>query len=526
MKQRATLLVDNLQLNRWQLDALDAARKSIDIVLVLNCQNTTNKRNYIKNFLYYALNSVTLKNYLTKRQSLNIPKVEIVNFQSIYEGAWQSLPEKIYEKLENRSIDVVIKFGMSLLRLDEQRNQPPILSYHHGNPSKYRGRPAGFYELLNKEKTTGIIVQSLSNKLDAGKIYAYAESKVVNYSYKKTALNFYSNSAPLLNKAIVNLSSKSTVDINVEGKNYKLPSNAIVINFLILLFFNALKKIVYGLFFEKKWKTATTQNSLNLSQVEEMSSRLFNEVPIDKRYNFYADPFFSEDGKKIRLEALDIRTGLGDILEIETKDYSNQKVLLSGGHFSYPCSFLHKGKEYLLPEVASHSAQYFIEINKIHEKHYLMGLEDKRIVDATLHQQNGKFYLFFGENKSGHTILNLWIADTPFDEFKPHPMNPIVVSPSVARMGGKLLTHQGKTIRFGQNNSGEYGESISIMQITDLSDEVYNEVEIGKLKIDCFNGPHCIAFNPDMSEILVDFYSDKFSFFAGVRRIKSRLQKN
>lgn len=525
MKQRAALLIDNLQLNKWQLDALDAANKTIDIVLVLNCQNTNNKKNYVKNFLYYALNSITLKNYLTRRQSFNLPEAEIVSFQSIYEGAWQSLPEKVYKELESGSIDVVIKFGMSLLRLDEKRSLPPIFSYHHGNPSKYRGRPAGFYEILNQEKTTGIIVQSISNELDSGEIYAYAESKVVKYSYKKTALNFYSNSAPLLNKALINLSTKSKIDINVDGNNYRLPSNAKVINFLALLFFNAVKKITYGLFFEKRWKIAITKNSLNFGRAQELSSRSLNEVPVNKKYNFYADPFFSEDGKKIRLEALDNRTGLGDILEIETKDYSNQKVLLSGEHFSYPCSFLHEGKEYLLPEVASHSSQYFFEENKIYEKHYLKGLEDKRIVDATLHQQNGKFYLFFGENKTAHTILNLWIADTPFDEFKPHPMDPIVVSPSIARMGGKLINHQGKTIRFGQNNSGEYGESMSIMQIIALSDEFYNEIEIGKLTIDSLSGPHSIAFNPDMSMLLVDYYSDKFSLFAGVRRIKSRLQK-
>ena len=31
---------------------------------------------------------------------------------------------------------------------------------------------------------------------------------------------------------------------------------------------------------------------------EELSSMEFSEVPIDKKYNFYADPFYSEDGKK------------------------------------------------------------------------------------------------------------------------------------------------------------------------------------------------------------------------------------
>lgn len=525
MKLRAALLVDNLQASRWQLEALELARESIDVVLILNCKNTSNKKRYLQNFLYYALNFFTLNNYLTKPARISFSQTEVCNFESIYKGAWQSFPKGVYDALDEANVDLVIKFGMSLLRLDESPKTPPILSFHHGNPSKYRGRPAGFYEILNREKSTGIIVQSLSNKLDAGEIYAYAESKVVNYSYKKTALNFYSNSAPLLNKAISNLANHNPIRMSVNGKNYRLPSNSKVISFLVLLILNAVKKVTYGLFFEKRWNIATCPNNLSLNESEELVARFFKEIPIPEKYNFYADPFYSEDGNKLRLEALDNRTGLGDIIEVESENYSNQRVLLSGEHFSYPYSFMHDGVEYLLPEVASHSAQYLIAASKIDEKHYLKGLEDKRIVDATLFVKDGKTYLFFGENKTAHTILNLWISDSPFGEFKPHPMSPVVISPSVARMGGKIINHEGKLLRFGQNNSGEYGESISVMHITDLSDNDYKEFEIGNITIDEFSGPHSIGFNADMSEILIDYYSNKFSVLAGVRRIKARLQK-
>ena len=525
MKLRAALLVDNLQISRWQLKALEVAQKSIDVVLVLNCKNTSNKKNYVKNFFYYALNIFTLKNSLTKRALINLEQTEVINFESIYKGAWQSFPEEIYNALDGERVDLVIKFGMSLLRLNEHQKMPPILSFHHGNPSKYRGRPAGFYEILNREKSTGIIVQSLSNKLDAGEIYAYAESKVVNYSYKKTALNFYSNSVPLLNKAIVNLSNQTPIQMSVDGKNYRLPSNHKAISFLGLLFLNAIKRVSYGLFFEKRWNIATSPNNLSLNASEKLLSQFFKEVPIQEKYNFYADPFYSEDGKKVRLEALDNRTGLGDIIEVEVENHSNQRVLLNGEHFSYPCSFMHDGEEYLIPEVASHSAQYLIAANKIDEKYYLKGLEDKRIVDATLHLKDDRAYLFFGESNTAHMVLNLWIADSPWGEFKPHPMNPIAISPSVARMGGKIINHKGKTLRFGQNNSGEYGESISVMQITALSEKDYKEVEIGKITIDEFNGPHSIGFNSDMSEIIIDYYINKFSLFAGVRRIKAMLNK-
>lgn len=43
-----------------------------------------------------------------------------------------------------------------------------ILSYHHGDMRKYRGQPAGFWELYNGEKEMGVTVQRISAGLDNG----------------------------------------------------------------------------------------------------------------------------------------------------------------------------------------------------------------------------------------------------------------------------------------------------------------------------------------------------------------------
>lgn len=43
-----------------------------------------------------------------------------------------------------------------------------VLSYHYGDMRKYRGQPPIFWEMLNGEKTVGITVQQLNNRLDGG----------------------------------------------------------------------------------------------------------------------------------------------------------------------------------------------------------------------------------------------------------------------------------------------------------------------------------------------------------------------
>ena len=527
MKLRAAIIVDNLNLTKWQQIALDNTLEKIQIITVLNCQNTHTKKNFIKNFFYYILNMLALKNNFTKKHRIKILPKDILNFDSTYKKNWQYLPSSIYDKIYNEKIDVVIKFGMNLLYIEKDKLFPPILSYHHGNPSKYRGRPAGFYEIINGELTNGIIVQEISNKLDSGKILAFSSSKIVNYSYKKTVENYYIASQYLLKKAIDNLIQKKYLEINTEGKNYKLPNNRTVIKFIILMIKNGIQKITYGIFFEKKWKVAVTDNKISLIGDEVINSLDFTEIPINSNYNFYADPFFSEDGSKIRLEALDKKTGLGDIIEINSDNFSKQKILMSGDHYSYPVSFRFKKKEYLMPEVASHSSQYICySNNNIENKYFLKGLEGKRIIDATPFYHQGYFFLFFGENTTANTQLNLWYSETPFSKFKPHPMSPVVTSPNMARMGGKPILVSNKLIRFGQNNAGEYGESLTVLEIMKLSPETYKEKFIGTIKIDKLKGPHNLCFNSTSNKIVIDYYINQFSFFAGIRRIKAKLKKN
>jgi methionyl-tRNA formyltransferase len=45
-----------------------------------------------------------------------------------------------------------------------------IISFHHGNNDINRGGPPGFWEVYNKEPSTGFIIQKLKNELDGGDV--------------------------------------------------------------------------------------------------------------------------------------------------------------------------------------------------------------------------------------------------------------------------------------------------------------------------------------------------------------------
>ena len=150
------------------------------------------------------INLLALRNHQSKQVKYDFSGVRVIEFDYNHENGWNFFPEKIIHFLRNGKIDLIIKFDHGLLKLDPELEKIKIFSFHHGDPRKYRGRPAGFYEILNEEKTCGIVVQSISNKIDSGKIYALAKSRIGNYSYKKTSINFYLASKFLLRRAIIN----------------------------------------------------------------------------------------------------------------------------------------------------------------------------------------------------------------------------------------------------------------------------------------------------------------------------------
>lgn len=522
-KLRAAVILDNLEIRAWQLHALHKCSDIVDVQLILNCTNTCNKRHFVRNFFYYIINIFCLKNKETRIKKVDWFPAEIYNFNSIYHGSWQSFPPDVVSKL-NGDIDVVIKFGMSLLRVPESLGvKYGILSYHHGDPGEYRGRPAGFYELMDSAKRVGVIVQRLSDVLDGGAIYAMAFSKIYHHSYKQTSENYYKNSAHLLRKAIQNATSGRTIRNTATGKNYRLPSNAVALKFFYVMGVRKLKRLLYAAFIEKKWNVAVTSYpSAELTDKGTKKISLKGAIipEIQPRYSFYADPFFSSDGSELYVEAMNKYNGWGEIVSLDAATGVLKQVILKGGHYSYPQTVRDGQAEYLFPEAERHSVQQFVSLDKgsFLRAENVSGLERYNIVDATYFSTGGIHYIFASELKDAADNLLLFVSEHRCGPYREHPQNPIVIDPSCARMAGAILTIGDRKFRLGQNYCFGYGEKISVCEIEALSPMEYSERVVSEVEIDAGGrGPHTL--NVNSGKIVMDFYSEKSSPFAGVRRV-------
>lgn len=525
MKYPAALIVDDMQIKAWQLAALEQAADYLEIKVILNCTNTRYRRHLGKHFAYYVLNRLALKNPLTRHQTIeDLVAAEKIDFESVYEGAWQHLPGEVIDRLEGEGIRLVIKFGMSLLRIDEGAEALDILSFHHGDPENYRGRPAGFYEILYDEKKIGIIVQKLSNRLDGGEVLCKAYSPVYPYSYRKTAVAFYRNSCYLLRKAVENYMKGERIHLSRLGTNYRLPGNLVVARFSIVMLCHFLGRLCYGALFEKRWNIVTFP-ARRIEELGQLAVAEGRRPCFRNGYSFYADPFLRHDGEQILVEAMNARNGQGEIVNLDARTLKITSNLLRGKHYSYPYTFLEEQQEYLIPEVASHSSPLVTALLSPQQNDMacipLDGLQDKRLVDGTLVKHNGHYYFFCGSNDSAANCLLIYVSESFQGPYRAHPRNPVVIDPESARMGGRVLQEEGVLYRLGQNNCRGYGESLMVNKIIRLTPDEYLETPMKAVSFRDAKGPHTLDTRGDV--LVMDYYVDTFSLLAGYRRLAGRL---
>jgi hypothetical protein len=525
---RVAVIADGALVPRFGLEALEALGP-IEVTL-FSCTNTRLPKRAFRHAFYYALNLVSVRNPWTKLMPLppRVPVAETVPFEAGLDGAWQTLPADVIARLAGGGFDFVLKLGMGLLRVPERSVLPvPILSYHHGDPDKYRGRPAGFWEMLAGEPLMGQMVQVIGNRLDGGDVVAFAETKIFPWSYRATLVESYRHSPLIIAHAVRNVLAGTPLPKPCSGRNHRLPSNGEVIGFLLRMAVQFVRRLLYGALMEKRWhvSTAAFADEARAGLVEGRGfppAEAWATLQTPPRYVFYADPFFSEEPEGLLVEALKRGTGIGEIVLVSGDEHS--AVSDCPGHMSYPATFDHGGRRLIVPEMAAWSAPkiFALEGGAMKEVGALRLETPANLLDPTLVDHEGRTWLFANDRALGSNTLFLWSADDLSGVFRPHPASPIRISPRGARMAGNILRLDGRLIRFGQDFSFGYGDGIHAYEIVRLTPEAYEERPIGSLRFADRRGPHTLNFSA--GRVLFDWYFDSVSPLAGLRRLSARRQ--
>lgn len=101
-----------------------------------------------------------------------LKRAETVYFQPIRKTQYKyDFNDGLIEKIKESS-DVVVLLGFNKILTGEilQCARHGVLSFHHADILRYRGRPAGFHEWINNEAHIGTTLQRLTDKLDGGDV--------------------------------------------------------------------------------------------------------------------------------------------------------------------------------------------------------------------------------------------------------------------------------------------------------------------------------------------------------------------
>lgn len=504
------IILENHNLKKWHLNCLEILKENKYKFFFYNFR--VKKKIKFNNFLYYLF------------KFINNPETEINEYHKI-KNNYKVYHDKIEKNFKNqfklnskfnkfckqKNIKLIIRFGLGIIVTN---SKIPIISFHHGDPAKFRGRPSGFYEIANKEKVQGQVVQVLNTRLDDGKILSYGESKVILESYKKTLYNSYSISHLLLKKALISFKQNKFLKKKGLGKIYTTPTNFRFSCFFFFYILQKIKIIFRKIFFHKKWNIKKIKIK-KINNFKDIKNAICKSQTSEKKFdaNFIADPFFFKN--KVICEYTKKYSQKGNLAIIDDK-----KIRIIGdknNHTSFPSSFYLKEKklDLILPETASWKEPTLFKLSRNNLSTYKkLKLDKKRfLLDPVIFRKKGYFYLFANDRELPN-ILSLWVSSSLNEKFKLHKSSPIRISPAGSRMGGNIIKIKNSLFRLSQNNSSEYGNGLYIFKIVKLSKNQYKEVFVDYMNFKNKFGPHTLSINHKKKIIVTDFYTEKFSFMS------------
>jgi hypothetical protein len=426
--------------------------------------------------------------------SFSIPLIEVSPIVS-KSGYVYKYSEFDILQIKKLNLDLLIRGGNGILR-GEILNicKFGILSLHHGDNDINRGGPPGFWEVYLRIPETGFIIQKLYNELDGGDVYVKgaiptSSSYLMNLVKIQKIANIYFDG--LLNS----IGEKNAVPEVVPKKPYyydiyKLPSIQVQFIYLFKTFTYKCKKIILNkLGYNLNWSVAYGFNE-NWKNVE---LRKFKKItnPFNR---FYADPFvYSENGLNICfVEDYDYSTAKGKIsaIEITKKGYLELGTAIEEKfHMSYPFVFNYENELFMCPETheIGEIRLYKCSGFPLKWEYHKTIMKNISASDTNIFFKNSKWWMLTNIDSAevgDHcSELHLFYSDS-FDSEKwnSHPLNPIFFTPLKARNGGLFFQGQDLYRVFQVQGFDNYGESMGVAKIIEISEQNYREEVLFEIK--------------------------------------------
>jgi hypothetical protein len=495
------VMVDGRSLKKWQADSIRILNNSgicQCVVFISNPEKPANRKNIIAKifsrnaFYHFLLNRI----FRVREEDItslpdHIPVIEVCPEEK---GCSQYFSDSDIKVIIKYKPAFILRFGYNILRGSILNAAPfGIWSFHHGDERRFRGGPFGFHEIKTKTPVTGVILQKLTSKLDAGHVLIRREYITVMHSWKEMRQRLLAENTdmPLLavkkyiiQKEIIPESSETKASI------FKAPGFSEMSQFLLMLWLQRVIFHINRLFVYESWHIES--GFTNKSPFDPIIPADTKVSPVLKN-EFFADPFILQtaDNSVILAEHFSYKHQIGSIVA-SIPNNESKTLLKANTHLAYPFVFNISGKNWVIPENANSDKciAYLID-NQLNVVDQVVLLE-LPAVDPTLIFHEGKYYLFCGlKNQLPNEKLFIFWSDAFEGPYQPHYLNPVKVTPIGSRSGGSMLKWQNFLFRPAQVFDIFYGKKVLIFNVKELSPQLFVEEEYAEIAPAIFGKKYC-----------------------------------
>ncbi len=286
--------------------------------------------------------------------------IRTVRVAPIGEGPGIRLPDTVAQTVRDARLDVIVQFGFAMLRgeiLDGARFG--VWAFRYGDNERYRGGPPAFWEMVEDNPVSAVVLERLTEKPYEGAALAKAVFATDMGSLARNRVQPYFGSTHLVIQKLWELHQwgwQRLVERGVQARSYKgrrqfyrTPGNLEVIRWLAPQVIGKAVRTAARLFGRRHnvehWRIAvrtTDGPGLDPAAVD-MTGFRWIESP---KGTMYADPFVVERAGRTWMffEDLSYRDRRGSIscaeVAVDGRLKAPEVVLASAGHLSYPCVFV------------------------------------------------------------------------------------------------------------------------------------------------------------------------------------------
>ncbi|MGH9611521.1 MAG: glucosamine inositolphosphorylceramide transferase family protein [Bryobacteraceae bacterium] len=414
----------------------------------------------------------------------------------VRKGFVHRFPPDAIDAIRKYNLDVLLRFGFNILKGDVLNSaRYGIWSYHHGDNELYRGGPAHFWEIYEHNPVSGVILQRLTETLDAGLVlckalFHTADSLLVSQNrqspYWDTSHFVIWKLNELHRYGWEYVQSRAVPNAPYQGKRklYRNPTNWEIVKWLGPKVIQRVARKPLERPIVRHWRIAIRAGGTpiyNANANLKMNEFRFQESP---KGHFWADPFLiQQDGKTYAFfedYSYEEHRGVISCAEVQPDGGLGQAqvCLDTGTHLSYPMVFRHEGETYMIPESADCQN---VVLYRATEFPYVWApkkvlFEGVIALDTTAHRQNGLWWFFTTlAERGGNAKLMLFYANSLTGKWQYHPANPISSNIRRARAAGRIIWDGSRLLRPSQDGAPAYGHSFSFNEILTLTKAEYRE---------------------------------------------------